>query len=134
MAPTHDEVGLWLLIGPRRIQGLALEAYAYSAVPECGQVRIVGPALGVCCCHRRRQKNRQVGCCSGVDGNFGGCCGIGAGGDDPKKRDNLVDLQQTCGRQARQACRTNSQSADSVGRLVQQCPTAPKIFTAFHSL
>jgi len=34
------------------ILGLALEA---CAVPECGQVRIVGPALGVCCCYRRRQ-------------------------------------------------------------------------------
>jgi len=56
MAPTHNEIGLRLLIGPRRIQGLALKTGADSAVPERDQVRVVGPALGVCRCHRRRPK------------------------------------------------------------------------------
>jgi len=75
MAPTHNEIGLRLLIGPRRIQGLALKTGADSAVPERDQVRVVGPALGVCRCHRRRPKKqagwvlqRRRGSCSGVGG------------------------------------------------------------------
>jgi hypothetical protein len=83
MVPTHNKVGLRLLIGPRRIQGLALEACAYGAVPECSQVRIVGPALGVCCGHRCRQQQ-----CRGVLALW--CCGvIGIGlRYEPEKCDN----------------------------------------------